>query len=77
MKRKTDRRQKFDRLRNKIEPWHVTQAMEVFDATVKAKGDRILAAALLGIGRTTLYMKIERYHLRRRIHQAIAKSESR
>ena len=43
----------------KVKPWRETERNEVHKALRKAKGDKLLAATLLGISKTTLYRKLE------------------
>ncbi|HLJ26598.1 MAG TPA: hypothetical protein VKY85_07795 [Candidatus Angelobacter sp.] len=48
------------RKRFKIRPLIETKRREVERALVLTKGDKVLAAALLGIGKTTVYRTLER-----------------
>lgn len=52
------------RLSGKVTPWRETEMKEVRAALRKAQGDKIIAAALLGIGKTTIYRKLEKFGLR-------------
>jgi transcriptional regulator of acetoin/glycerol metabolism len=47
------------RTKFKVKPLRETVQLEVVHAMKVAKGDTILAAALLGIGKTTVYRKME------------------
>lgn len=47
----------------KVKPWRVTEKMEIQNAFKKAKGDKLLAATLLGISKTTFYRKLEKFGL--------------
>lgn len=55
---------KVRQLRSKIRPWLETQKTEVEQALKKAKGDKVLAASLLGIGKTTMYRKAAKFRLK-------------
>jgi hypothetical protein len=45
------------KLRKAIKPWRETERREIARVFKIAKKDRVLAAALLGIGKTTMYKK--------------------
>jgi len=47
----------------RIQPLSEMERMAIQNALVVTKGDRTIAAQLLGIGRTTLYRKIRDYHM--------------
>lgn len=47
------------RAKLKIKPLHETLQKEVINAMRITKGDKVMAAALLGIGKTTIYRKLE------------------
>lgn len=49
------------KLRSQIKPWQETRKREILGALRKAKDDMVLAAALLGIGKTTIYRALELY----------------
>lgn len=42
-------------LRAKVKPWRETKLNEFRRAVRLAKGDKVIAGALLGVGRTTMY----------------------
>jgi transcriptional regulator of acetoin/glycerol metabolism len=44
-------------------PLHVLERRAILNALEYTKGDRAIAAHLLGIGRTTLYRKLKEYQL--------------
>ena len=44
-------------------PLSVVERQAILQAIAYTKGDRMMAAHLLGIGRTTLYRKLKEYHL--------------
>jgi transcriptional regulator of acetoin/glycerol metabolism len=46
-----------------IVPLHVLERRAILNALEYTKGDRAIAAHLLGIGRTTLYRKLKEYQL--------------
>jgi transcriptional regulator of acetoin/glycerol metabolism len=46
-----------------IVPLHELEKRAILEAIRYTKGDRTTAAALLGIGRTTLYRKMKEYNL--------------
>jgi len=46
-----------------IVPLHVLERRALLNALEYTKGDRAIAAHLLGIGRTTLYRKLKEYQL--------------
>ena len=46
-----------------IIPLMETEKREIFRALEYTKGDRVMAASLLGIGRTTLYRKLKEYEI--------------
>lgn len=46
-------------LRAKVKPWRQTLKNEIRRAMKVAKGDKVIAAALLEIGKTTLYRRLE------------------
>ena len=46
-----------------ILPLSELERRAILDALEYTKGDRAVAANLLGIGRTTLYRKLKEYHL--------------
>ena len=48
----------------RVRPWLETERKEVRAALRKAQGDKVVAAALLGIGKTTIYRKLEKLGLR-------------
>ena len=50
-------------LTSSIVPLHVLERRAILNALEYTKGDRAIAAHLLGIGRTTLYRKLKEYQL--------------
>ncbi|MDQ6700705.1 MAG: sigma-54 dependent transcriptional regulator [Acidobacteriota bacterium] len=46
-----------------VVPLHEIEKRAIIEALVQTKGDRGVAAHLLGIGRTTLYRKLKEYHV--------------
>lgn len=42
-------------LRRQVRPWRETHRREILGALKKAQGDKVVAAALLGIGKTTMH----------------------
>jgi transcriptional regulator of acetoin/glycerol metabolism len=61
MSRRRNTKSELHKLRAKlkVKPLHETLQREVIRATKIAEGDKILDAALLGIGKTTIYRKLE------------------
>lgn len=53
----------FDGLKDKVLPLAEVEKQAILHAMEVAKGDRTLAAAMLDIGRTTLYRKLKEYAL--------------
>lgn len=48
-------------LRAQVKPWRSTRKREILGAIRKSSGDLVLAATLLGIGKTTIYRACELY----------------
>jgi transcriptional regulator of acetoin/glycerol metabolism len=46
-----------------IIPLHLVEKRAIIEALEETKGDRTVAALMLGIGRTTLYRKLKEYRL--------------
>jgi len=46
-------------LRAKVKPWRQTKLNEFRRATRLANGDKVIAAALLGVSKTTVYRILE------------------
>lgn len=46
-----------------IIPLHIVEKRAIIEALEETKGDRTVAAVMLGIGRTTLYRKLKEYRL--------------
>jgi transcriptional regulator of acetoin/glycerol metabolism len=55
-------------LRRKVAPWETTRKKEIVNALKKAQGDILLAATLLGLGKTTVYRAMEDYRISLRRH---------
>ncbi len=49
--------------RREIVPLHLVEKRAIIEALEETKGDRTVAAQMLGIGRTTLYRKLKEYRL--------------
>ena len=47
--------------KGRVKPWRHTEREEILLAVNRADGDMWLAAALLGVGRTTVYRKLKAY----------------
>lgn len=58
MKLTKEMQAKLRKLCAKVKPCRDTELNEIAKAMTKAKGDKVLAAALLGIGQTTIYHKL-------------------
>jgi len=66
-------------LRAKIKPWRETMEYEVRRAMRLAMDDKVIAAALLGVGKTTIYRRLEEFstkHVARK-NRARARGQSR
>jgi transcriptional regulator of acetoin/glycerol metabolism len=48
--------------RARILPIAEVERHAILNAVAEAKGDKLLAARMLGIGKTTLYRKLREYH---------------
>jgi two-component system response regulator HydG len=48
-------------LRGKVMPMAELEKQTILNALVQLNGDKLLAARLLGIGKTTLYRKLKEY----------------
>ena len=59
--REKELRAKVSELSSKVATWRKTEGEEIWNALKRAKGKRILAAILLGIGKTTLYRKLKKF----------------
>ena len=53
----------FNDVKDKVLPLAEVEKRAILHAVEIAKGDRTLAAAMLDIGRTTLYRKLKEYYL--------------
>lgn len=51
---------KLRKLRAIVKPWRETEQNEIVNAMTKANGDKLLAALLLGVGKTTIYRKLRK-----------------
>lgn len=51
-------------LSGKVTPWRETEFREIRAALSKAQGDKVIAAALLGIGKTAIYRKLQKFGLK-------------
>lgn len=49
----------------KLKLWRETELEVVRAALIKSQGDKVIAAALLGIGQTTIYRKLEEFAFRK------------
>jgi hypothetical protein len=69
----TEDQRSYDR----IIPLAKLKRQAIFSALAQTRGDRLLAARLLGIGRTTLYRKLRGYELESSENTSTAESSTR
>lgn len=61
-----DLEKKIQKLSTVVRPWHETEGKQLRQALAKTQGNMALTALLLGIARTTLYRKLEKFRSRTR-----------
>jgi transcriptional regulator with PAS, ATPase and Fis domain len=64
-------------LRTKIKPWRQTVENEIRRALTLVENDKVIAAALLGIGKTTIYRRLEKSSTRRVARKSPGSARSR
>lgn len=61
-----DLEEKIQRLSATVRPWHETEGKQLRQVLTKTQGNMALTALLLGIARSTLYRKLEKFRSRMR-----------
>lgn len=59
-----DLEEKIRKLSAVVRPWRETETRQLRQALAKTRGNMALTALLLGIARTTLYRKLEKFRSR-------------